>query len=64
MLQGVWVFVRCFHTTSASIGNLCTCDSHPVGRSQNVGKQSADKNNSAYGEGITLNGKMKRKYSD
>jgi hypothetical protein len=35
-----------------------------VGRIQNVGKQSADKNNSTYGEVITLNGKMKRKYSD
>jgi hypothetical protein len=63
MLQGAWVLVQCFHTTWASIGNLHTCDSHPAGRIQNVGKQSADKNNSTHGEGITLNKKMIRKYS-
>jgi hypothetical protein len=35
-----------------------------MGRLQNAGKQSAYKNNSIYAEGITLNGEMKRKYSD
>jgi hypothetical protein len=58
LLQEAWDLEKCFSTTWASIGSLYTFESHPIGRIQNAGKQSADKNTSAYEGKITINRKM------
>lgn len=63
MLQRVRDLEKFFYTTWASIGSLYACESHPMGEIQSAGKQGADKTDSTYAGGITLNRKIKSKYT-